>query len=53
MRIKSADKVWGFFGFDSIKKLNKWEDNQINNLTVSANLIGNLLLRLHNTEILF
>jgi PAS domain S-box-containing protein len=52
MRIKSASKVWGFFGFDSVKKFNKWNENEINNLTVTANLIGSLLLRLHNTEML-
>jgi len=52
LRIKSEDKVWGFFGFDSVKKQHTWNDNDINSLSIAANLIASLLRRLRNTQIL-
>lgn len=52
LRIKSTDKVWGVLGFDSEKKQHIWKDTDINSLAITANLIANLLLRLHDTQIL-
>ncbi len=46
--VKSAEKIWGFIGFDAVKKEYIWSESEIHNLTVLANIVGELLLKQQN-----
>ncbi len=45
--IKSSNNYWGFIGFDAVKKPYTWGAHEIQNLSTIANLIGDLLQKLH------
>jgi len=51
--VKSADRTWGFIGFDAVRKPYCWDDNEIASLTVVANITGDILQNRHNAELLF
>lgn len=44
--IRSSEKIWGFIGFDAVKKTYYWSQNEIDNLKVIANILGDHLLKL-------
>ncbi|MBU2996316.1 GHKL domain-containing protein [Cellulophaga baltica] len=46
------DKLIGFIGFDSVKKLKKYSDNEKNILFVYSNMIVNILQRKEQEEII-
>lgn len=48
----TTEKVWGFVGFDSVNNYYEWNDNEISNLKVVTNIIGEMFLKHHNEEIL-
>ncbi len=50
--VKSANKLWGLIGFDAVKKEYKWSDNEIVNLKIIANIIGDFFLKHQNERIL-
>lgn len=48
--VDSAEKKWGFIGFDAVQKPYSWNANEINNLSIIANLVGDLLQKLHTEK---
>jgi PAS domain S-box-containing protein len=44
--VRSSKKIWGFIGFDAVKKSYTWSQNEIDNLQVIVNILGDLLLKL-------
>jgi len=43
--VASADRIWGFVGFDAVKEKRNWGEGEIRNLTVLANAVGEILLK--------
>ncbi|HPJ13068.1 MAG TPA: response regulator, partial [Caldisericia bacterium] len=48
--VDSSEKKWGFIGFDAVQKPYSWSTNEINNLSIIANLVGDLLQKLHTEK---
>ncbi|MFO7717660.1 MAG: response regulator [Desulfohalobium sp.] len=48
--VKSADYIWGLIGFDAVTRYYRWSESEIESLTVIANIIGELLLKLENAK---
>jgi PAS domain S-box-containing protein len=48
--VRSENKIWGFVGFDSVKKNYEWNKIEIKNLITISNIISNLLFKLRNEE---
>ncbi len=44
--VRSSDNNWGFIGFDAVKKSYYWSQNEIDNLKVIANILGDHLFKL-------
>ena len=45
--VKSTNIFWGILGFDAVKKPYRFSDSEINSLETLANIIADLLLKLH------
>lgn len=50
--VSSADKQWGFLGFDAVRNYFSWSDNEIHNLKIIAKIIGDTLANLHYEKLL-
>lgn len=50
--VKSADRTWGYLRFDACKKPYCWDDQEIESLMVVANITGDLLQNIHNSQIM-
>lgn len=50
--IKTAEKSWGFIGFDAVRKRYHWSSSEIQSLKTIANIIGELLMRLGKDQLL-
>lgn len=48
--VRSSQKIWGFIGFDTVNKSFTWSQNEIDNLQVIANILGDLLLKLETED---
>ena len=43
--VESAERVWGFIGFDAVGQHYKWNEFEIDGLQTVANIVGDLLQR--------
>ncbi len=46
--VRIPGRVWGFVGIDAVGEKYSWSENEVHNLEVIANLIGDLLQRLRS-----
>ena len=49
---KSANRIWGFIGFDAVKKSYCWSDHEMASLSIVANTIGELLQNKHDAQLI-